>query len=156
MIRDLNENDKDYIINSHYKIYNKEYNYDLSFKEFIANSVNQYIKKENNSLENIWILDIDGFPKGSISIKRTNEDVAQLGLFLVDPSLRGTGLGKQLVQTAIDFCKKKNYKKVVLWTNSELVAARRIYENKGFQLIETRNQFLSNKELIEERWELSL
>ncbi|MFK7681940.1 GNAT family N-acetyltransferase [Priestia megaterium] len=156
MIRDFNENDKDYIIDSHYKIYNKEYNYDLSFKKFISNSVNQYIKKENNSLENIWILDIDGFPKGSISIKRTNEDVAQLGLFLVDPSLRGTGLGKQLVQTAIDFCKEKNYKKVVLWTNSELVAARRIYKNKGFQLIETRKQFLSNKELVEEQWELSL
>lgn len=85
-----------------------------------------------------------------------NEDVAQLGLFLVDLSLRGTGLGKQLVQTAIDFCKEKNYKKVVLWTNSKLFAARRIYKNKGFQLIETRKQFLSNKELVEEQWELSL
>ncbi|QTL51273.1 MULTISPECIES: GNAT family N-acetyltransferase [Priestia] len=156
MIRDFNENDKDYIIDSHYKIYNKEYNYDLSFKEFISNSINQYIKNANSLLENIWILDIDGCPKGSISIKRVNEDVAQLGLFLVDPSLRGTGLGKQLVQTAIDFCKEKNYKKVVLWTNSELVAARRIYKNKGFQLIETRKQFLSNKELVEEQWELSL
>ncbi|MGR6338856.1 GNAT family N-acetyltransferase [Priestia megaterium] len=156
MIRDFNENDKDYIIDSHYKIYNKEYNYDLSFKEFISNSVNQYIKNANNLLENIWILDIDGCPKGSISIKRVNEDVAQLGLFLVDPSLRGTGLGKQLVQTAIDFCKEKNYKKVVLWTNSKLFAARRIYKNKGFQLIETRKQFLSNKELVEEQWELSL
>ena len=156
MIRNFNENDKDYIIDSHYKIYNKEYNYDLSFKEYVSNSVNQYIKKANNSLENIWILDIDGCPKGSISIKSVSEDVAQLGLFLVDPSLRGTGLGKQLVQTAVDFCKERNYKKVVLWTNRELIAARRIYENKGFRLIETRNQILSNKELIEEQWELSL
>ncbi|WP_195694557.1 GNAT family N-acetyltransferase [Priestia megaterium] len=156
MIRNFKENDKDYIIDSHYKIYNKEYKYDLSFKKFVSNSVNQYIKKANNSLENIWILDIDGCPKGSISIKSVNEDVSQLGLFLVDPSLRGTGLGKQLVQMAIDFCKERNYKKVVLWTNSELVAARRIYENKGFQLIETRNLILSNKELIEEQWELSL
>ena len=73
MIRDFNENDKDYIIHSHYKIYNKEYNYDLSFKEFISNSVNQYIKNANNLLENIWILDIDGCPKGSISIKRVSE-----------------------------------------------------------------------------------
>jgi len=156
MIRNFKKNDKDYIIDSHYKIYNKEYSYDLSFKKFVSNSVNQYIKKANNSLENIWILDIDGCPKGSISIKSVSEDVAQLGLFLVDPSLRGTGLGKQLIQTAIDFCKERNYKKVVLWTNSELVAARRIYENKGFRLIETRNLILSNKELIEEQWELSL
>lgn len=147
--------DADYIINSHYKIYNREYQYDLSFRDFIAESVNGFIKR-SDSKENIWILEIEGEPKGSISIKKVNDKVAQLGLFLVEPDLRGSGYGKQLLQTAIAFCKEKGYQAVILWTNSELKTARRIYEKNGFQLKETRMRNLSNKELIEEKWELSI
>lgn len=147
--------DADYIINSHYKIYNREYQYDLSFRDFIAESVNGFIKR-SDSKENIWILEIEGEPKGSISIKKVNDKVAQLGLFLVEPDLRGSGYGKQLLQTAIAFCKEKGYQAVILWTNSELKTARRIYEKNGFQLKETRIRNLSNKELIEEKWELSI
>jgi GNAT superfamily N-acetyltransferase len=61
-----------------------------------------------------------------------------------------------LLQTAIAFCKEKGYQTVMLWTNSELKSARRIYEKNGFQLKETRIRNLSNKELIEEKWELSI
>ncbi|OAT72965.1 GNAT family N-acetyltransferase [Parageobacillus thermoglucosidasius] len=155
MIRMFKLEDADYIINSHYKIYNREYQYDLSFRDFIAESVNGFIKR-SDSKENIWILEIEGEPKGSISIKKVNDKVAQLGLFLVEPDLRGSGYGKQLLQTAIAFCKEKGYQAVILWTNSELKTARRIYEKNGFQLKETRMRNLSNKELIEEKWELSI
>ncbi|BDG47259.1 GNAT family N-acetyltransferase [Parageobacillus sp. KH3-4] len=155
MIRMFKLEDADYIINSHYKIYNREYQYDLSFRDFIAESVNGFIKR-SDSKENIWILEIEGEPKGSISIKKVNDKVAQLGLFLVEPDLRGSGYGKQLLQTAIAFCKEKGYQAVILWTNSELKTARRIYEKNGFQLKETRIRNLSNKELIEEKWELSI
>ncbi|QPA32542.1 GNAT family N-acetyltransferase [Thermaerobacillus caldiproteolyticus] len=147
--------DADYIINSYYEIYNREYQYDLSFRDFIAESVNGFIKR-SDSKENIWILEIEGEPKGSISIKKVNDKVAQLGLFLVEPDLRGSGYGKQLLQTAIAFCKEKGYQTVILWTNSELKSARCIYEKNGFQLKETRIRNLSNKELIEEKWELSI
>jgi GNAT superfamily N-acetyltransferase len=155
MIRMFKLEDADYIINSHYEIYNREYQYDLSFRDFIAESVNGFIKR-SDSKENIWILEIEGEPKGSISIKKVNDKVAQLGLFLVEPDLRGSGYGKQLLQTAIAFCKEKGYQAVILWTNSELKTARRIYEKNGFQLKETRIRNLSNKELIEEKWELSI
>ncbi|MFS1514288.1 GNAT family N-acetyltransferase [Chengkuizengella sp. SCS-71B] len=153
MIRTFKQDDINYIINSHYKLYNREFNYDLSFRDFIENSVNGFIKRSNIK-ENIWILEIQGNKSGSISIKKVNEETAQLGLFLVDPNARGAGYGQQLVQTAIDFCKEFGFKKIVLWTNSELTSARRIYERNGFQLKEIRIQTLSKKELIEERWEL--
>jgi GNAT superfamily N-acetyltransferase len=155
MIRTFRLEDADYIINSHYEIYNREYQYDLSFRDFIAESVKGFIKR-SDSKENIWILEIEGKQRGSISIKKVNDKIAQLGLFLVEPSLRGSGYGKQLLQKAIDFCKEKGYQTIILWTNSELKSARRIYEKNGFQLKETRIQTLSNKELIEERWELSI
>ena len=156
MIRSFKAEDAQYIINSHYDIYAKEYKFDLSFKDFIAKSVEDFIQRSDDLNEKILILEIAEEPKGSIGITKVNEDVAQLRLFLVDPSLRGSGLGRQLIQNAIDFCREKKYKTIILWTNSELKAARHLYEKFGFRIMETRKQVLSNQELIEERWELSL
>ncbi|WP_160645336.1 GNAT family N-acetyltransferase [Chengkuizengella marina] len=153
MIRTLRRDDIDYIINSHYKLYKKEFNYDITFRDFIEDSVNGFIKRASHK-ENIWVLEIQGKQHGSISIKRMNDETAQLGLFLVEPSIRGAGYGQQLVQTAIEFCKELNFKNIILWTNSELTSARRIYMRNGFELKETRVQTLSNKKLTEELWEL--
>ncbi|MDP5277244.1 GNAT family N-acetyltransferase [Chengkuizengella axinellae] len=155
MIRTFRLDDVDYIINSHYKLYNREFNYDLSFRDFIEDKVKGFIKRSNNK-ENIWILEIQGKQNGSIGINKINEDTAQLGLFLVETNVRGSGYGQQLVQTAIDFCKKSGFNNIILWTNSELTSARRIYEKNGFELKETRIQTLSNKEIIEEQWELTI
>ncbi|WP_242215617.1 GNAT family N-acetyltransferase [Bacillus cereus group sp. BfR-BA-01383] len=156
MIRTFNLEDTNYIINSHYELYNKEYNYDLSFRDFIAKNMEGFIVRADNLKERIWILEVDKERRGSISIKKVNENVAQLGMFLVDPNLRGAGFGNQLVQKAIHFCRQTNYKTIILWTNNDLKAARHIYENNGFRLIKTRKQTLSNQELLEELWELSI
>ncbi|HDR7315584.1 TPA: GNAT family N-acetyltransferase, partial [Bacillus cytotoxicus] len=136
--------------------YNKEYNYDLSFRDFISKNMEGFIERADIIKERIWILEVDKERRGSISIKKVNENVAQLGMFLVDPNLRGAGFGNQLVQTAIDFCRQTHYKTIILWTNNDLKAARHIYKNNGFRLIKTRKQTLSNQELLEELWELSI
>ncbi|WP_054974498.1 GNAT family N-acetyltransferase [Paenibacillus sp. A3] len=155
MIRNFTLDDVDYIINSHYEIYNREFQYDLSFRDFIEKRVKGLVERSDDK-ENIWILEVDGKSSGSICIMKINEDSAQLGLFLVAAHVRGAGYGNRLVRTAIDFCKEIGFKRIILWTNSELISARRIYEKNGFQLKETRSQILSNKELIEERWELTI
>lgn len=155
MIRSFRSEDAEYIINSHYRIYAKEYNYDVSFRDFIAKNMDDFVQRSDSSKEHIWILEMDDEPKGSIGIFKVNESVAQLRFFLIDPKLRGTGFGRQLVQKAIDFCKIKHYKTILLWTNSDLKAARHLYGKCGFQLMETRKEFLSNQVIIEERWELS-
>ncbi|MBM7661078.1 GNAT superfamily N-acetyltransferase [Bacillus mesophilus] len=155
MIRTYRLDDKDYIINAHYDLYNIEFGYDLSFRDFIEESVSGFIQRKNTE-ETIFILEINDRKCGSISIKKFNDDTAQLGLFLVEPNMRGTGYGQMLVTEAITFCKEKGFKRIILWTNSELKSARRIYERVGFVLKETKTQFLSNKELLEEKWELLL
>lgn len=113
-----------YVISSHYDIYHFEYGYDLSFKEFISNSVHDFIEHANRNYEHIWILDFDGDQKGSIGLTRVDDKTAQIRLFLIDPELRGHGYGHQLVQCAIDFARSKNYSDVILWTNSDLQSAR--------------------------------
>ncbi|GIN16689.1 MULTISPECIES: GNAT family N-acetyltransferase [Shouchella] len=151
MIRTFKPADKDYIIQSHYKLYHNEFQYDLSFRDFIADSVTGFMDR-SNPRENIWILEINGKQKGSISIKEADDDTAQLGLFLLDPSTRGCGYGQKLLETAIDFCKEAGYETVILWTNSELTAARKLYQRNGFERTETRVRLLSNKERTEEQW----
>ncbi|UOE95245.1 GNAT family N-acetyltransferase [Alkalihalobacillus sp. LMS39] len=155
MIRTYRAEDKEYIVNAHYDLYNSEFGYDLSFRHFIEESVNGFIERTDCS-ENIFVLEKSEKQKGSISIKKVNDKTAQLGLFLVDPSVRGAGYGLKLVEAAINFSKEKGYEKVILWTNSELKAARTIYEKFGFTLMKTQPQKLSGKELIEEKWELML
>lgn len=156
MIRPFKLEDRDFVINSHYEIYNKEYNYDFTFKQFISLSIDDYIRRADDLKERIWILEVDNKPKGSIGITKVNESIAQLRLFLVDPSLRGTGYGKELIKTAIDFCKDADYRDIILWTNSDLLSARYMYEKFGFRLTESKKVKLSNQELIEEKWELTL
>jgi len=155
MIRTFQKKDMLYIIHTHYQIYNKEYGYDLTFRDFITESVDGFIKRSDPK-ENIWILEIDGHPRGSISIKKVNENVAQLGLFLVEPEYRGSGYGKKLIEKAISFCQENNYKTIILWTNDQLQLARHLYESVGFQLVETRFQTLSNQKLLEEKWKLNI
>ena len=156
MIRSFKLDDIEYVIHSHYEIYRKEYNFDLSFKEYIVDTVGNFLKKFDSSKENLWILEINQQPKGSIGIVKVDETSAQLRWFLIEPDVRGRGFGSELVQTAIDFCREKRYKTIFLWTNSELTTARRIYEKYGFKITETKRKKLSNQDLIEERWELSL
>ncbi|XOQ13868.1 MAG: N-acetyltransferase domain-containing protein [Shouchella clausii] len=151
MIRPFRPADKDYIIQSHYELYNREFQYDLSFRDFIADSVTGFMDRSNRR-ENIWILEISGKQKGSISIKEVSDDTAQLGLFLLDPSTRGCGYGQKLLETAIAFCKETSFENIILWTNSDHKAARKLYQRNGFELTETRVRLLSNKERTEEQW----
>ncbi|MBU8878847.1 GNAT family N-acetyltransferase [Bacillus sp. FJAT-29790] len=109
MIRSFRLNDVDYIINSHYELYKREFNYDLSFRDFFKDSVKGFIERSDNK-ERIFILELEGKQSGSISIKKVTKDIAQLGLFLVDPSVRSSGYGQKLVETAIEFSKEIGFK----------------------------------------------
>ncbi|WP_267879685.1 GNAT family N-acetyltransferase [Caldalkalibacillus mannanilyticus] len=155
-MRSITVEDKEYIIESHATIYHREYQYDHTFREFIEAKVYDFMENSDKKKENIWILEVEGEPKGSISLTRVDNETAQLGLFLVDPSLRGSGAGFKLIQKLIDFSKEQEYRTIILWTNRELEAARHLYQKCGFKLTETKRTHKSNKELLEEKWELFL
>ncbi|MFS1516654.1 GNAT family N-acetyltransferase [Bacillus sp. SCS-151] len=155
MIRSYKLEDINYIISTHYEIYHKEFHYDESFKEFIQKKVWDIVNR-SHVRENIWVVEKEGDLKGSVCINQFDSEIAQLGLFLIDPLSRGLGIGSQLIKTAITFSTEKKYKKIILWTNSDLIAARNLYKKFGFEIVETQEVFLSNIAMVEERWELIL
>jgi N-acetylglutamate synthase-like GNAT family acetyltransferase len=138
------------IIERHRTIYQEEFGYNSDFGDYVEN-----LLKVN--IECIWIAESAGDFAGCISIVRVDDRTAQLRKFLVEPKMRGQGIGKKLIQCLIDYCKKKKYEKIFLWTVDELLAARKLYQEFGFELTESKpKRLLWGKSITEQRWDLSL
>lgn len=150
------ERDLEYIVEAHCRIYAEEYHFDDSFKEFITGSIDSFRKNKDEEKENIWVVDTNGLLKGSIGVVKVSDEIAQIRWFLIETDQRGKGQGKQLIKEAIQFSKDKNYKSLILWTNNSLSTARNLYESFGFRITETKKSYLSNQEILEEKWERGL
>jgi DNA-binding MarR family transcriptional regulator/N-acetylglutamate synthase-like GNAT family acetyltransferase len=153
-IRDYEPKDIDYIINRHRELYGIEYGFCSEFSEYVEKYVHKFDEHHDESKENIWIAEDNGKPVGMIAIVKADESTAQLRWFLIEPHMRGVGLGYKLMKTVIDFCKEKQYKHVFLWTVSILEAARILYKRFGFELTESKVNDTWGDPLTEERWDL--
>jgi DNA-binding MarR family transcriptional regulator/GNAT superfamily N-acetyltransferase len=157
ILRGHHPGDMGWVVESHGLLYSKDYGYDERFEALVAGIVAEFIEKLDPARERCWIAEKDGTNVGSVFLVKKSQSVAKLRLLLVDPSARGLGIGKRLVDECIPFARDAGYKKIALWTQSELTAARRIYEGAGFQKIaEEKHNSWSRKGLIAETWELNL
>jgi len=156
-IRSFRPEDIDWIITSHRDLYATEYGFKPIFAHYVEKYSREFAAVYDPARENIWIAEADGKPAGSIAIVKAGLDVAQLRWFLLEPHLRGAGLGHRLMATVLDFCREKGYRHIFLWTVNVLAAARHLYALYGFTLTETQpNDEWSEATLAEERWDLPL
>jgi DNA-binding MarR family transcriptional regulator/GNAT superfamily N-acetyltransferase len=156
VLREPRPGDMGWVVQSHGALYASEYGFDSGFEALVAEIAAKFLASFDASRERCWIADIDGVQVGSIFLVRHSDDIAKLRLLLVDPAGRGQGLGQRLVGECISFARACGYRKITLWTQSILVAARRIYQQAGFKLVATEPHRSFGQSLIGETWDLEL
>jgi DNA-binding MarR family transcriptional regulator/GNAT superfamily N-acetyltransferase len=155
-LRDPRPGDMGWVVQSHGAFYAAEYGFDASFEALVAEIAAKFLASFDASSERCWIADIEGTPVGSVFLVRHSDKIAKLRLLLVDPAGRGQGLGRRLVGECIAFAHQCGYRKITLWTQSILVAARKIYQDQGFALMASEPHRGFGQDLIGETWECEL
>lgn len=162
-IRPLGEpGDLGWVVMAHGEIYAAEFGWDGTFEALVAQIVANYAADHDPVREAAWIAEVDGRRTGCVFCVAAdgqagaNGGTAKLRVLLVHPDGRGHRLGGRLVDTCLSFARDAGYHRMRLWTNHLLVAARRIYLERGFTLIEEEPHRSFGVDLIGQTYELVL
>jgi GNAT superfamily N-acetyltransferase len=156
VLRDPEAGDMGWIVHRHGVLYTQEYGWTQGFEALTAEIVAAFVRNFDRSSERCWIAERHGRIVGSVFVVRHDAETAQLRLLYVEPSARGLGIGKRLVDECVRFAKHVGYAKMILWTNSVLVDARRIYEAAEFTLVEEVEHDDFGPKLVGQTWERTL
>lgn len=154
-IRTFLPGDVGFVAHLHGTLYENTYKFGPVFEYYVMKGLTEFMINTDGG--ELWIAEVDGKMAGSIAITKFNDNVAQLRWFILDENYHGMGIGKKLIETAIDFCNKQGYKHVFLWTVNILETARYLYQKYNFRITEEKqNEEWTGSKLVEERWDLEL
>jgi DNA-binding MarR family transcriptional regulator/GNAT superfamily N-acetyltransferase len=158
ILRPHRPGDMGWVVHRQAVLYAREFGWDERYEALISHIVADFIERYDPRRERCWIAERDGETVGCVFLIRNKEreGVAQLRMLYVEPSARGLGIGSRLVRECTEFARQIGYKSIVLWTNSVLVSARRIYEAEGYKLVKEEPHNSFGHELVGQFWEMEL
>ena len=155
-LREPRPGDIGWIVHRHGALYHEEYDWDEQFEVLVAEIAADFAKHHDPRRERCWVAEYQGEIVGSIFCVEKSKTVAKLRLLYVEPSARHLGIGTRLVDECIRFARKAGYRKMTLWTQSLLSAARRVYERAGFKLVHEESHHSFGADLVAQTWEMRL
>src|SRR6516164_6259345 len=161
ILRHHRPGDMGWVVERHGALSAQEYGWDERFEALVARITADFIDHLDPTRERCWIAERDGQRLGCVFLVRDTESpdpnqTARLRLLLVDPATRGLALGRTLVRECTTFARNAGYHRIVLWTNSVLTSARRIYEQEGYRRIREKPYTAFGKNLVSQDWQLNL
>jgi DNA-binding MarR family transcriptional regulator/GNAT superfamily N-acetyltransferase len=145
-----------WVVSRHGALYAEEYGFDARFEALVAQVAGTFLATHDPAGERCWIAEADGTRLGSVFLVRESDDLARLRLLIVEPSARGLGIGRHLVETCVNEARALGYRRMTLWTNDILVAARAIYRAQGFRLTASEPHARFGPPMVGEDWERDL
>ena len=156
LIRSHRPGDIGWIVHRHGALYWQEFGWDETFEALVAEIAGQFLKDHDPKREHCWVAEQADEIVASVFLVRSTDAIAKLRLLYVEPSARGQGLGQAMVEQCIRFATDAGYSTLTLWTNDVLVAARRIYEATGFELVQEEPHHSFGHDLVGQTWSLAL
>ncbi|HTH54353.1 MAG TPA: GNAT family N-acetyltransferase [Edaphobacter sp.] len=160
LLRSHRPGDMGWVVERHGALYWQEYGWNEHFEALVARIAADFIDRLEPDRERCWIAERNGERIGCVFLvhdrEQADNSTARLRLLLLEPSARGLGLGQRLVGQCTHFARSAGYRRILLWTNSVLDSARRIYEREGYRLIAEKPYIAFGKELVSQDWELLL